>query len=301
MDVKILIIPDVHGRRFWKEDTDKLIDYINHQVIDVVFLGDYVDPYDFEKITVRDAIANFREIIEFAKPRANVHLLLGNHDMHYFSQSYAEGIPKVRYSYAHGREIRSLFRKNRDMFKIAWDTRVNNKKFLFTHAGILKTWAEVHMGKLRVRHGSISDEFKIRSIKPTAESLNRLLKSKKGIFSLADISEQRGGWNAYGSPIWADFREHLESLEWCPPGREELCNYTDEVYQVFGHTLGYPFFDMQSLDMCYIGPHFAMLDARTSFLVSDDGSIHEIRDNMKTFGKSIEVYEKKQDRSSADS
>jgi len=301
MDDKILIIPDVHGRRFWKEDTDKLIDYINHQVIDVVFLGDYVDPYDFEKITVRDAIANFKEIIEFAKTRANVHLLLGNHDMHYFNQSYAEGIPKVRYSYAHGREIRALFRKNRDMFKIAWETRVNDKKLLFTHAGVLKTWAEVHMGKLRVRHGSISDEFKIRSIKPTAESLNKLLKSKKGIFSLADISEQRGGWNAYGSPIWADFREHLESLEWCPPGREELCNYTNEVYQVFGHTLGYPFFDFQSLDMCYIGPHFAMLDARTSFLVSSDGTIHEIDDNMKTFGKSIEVYERKQDRSSADS
>jgi len=295
--MKVLVIPDVHGRIFWKEDVNKLIDYINHQVIDVVFLGDYLDPYDFEKITVRDAISNFKEIIEFTKKRANVHLLLGNHDMHYFNKSYSDNIYKVRYSYAHAREIKKIFRENKEMFSVAWETRVNDKRMLFTHAGVLKAWAEIHMGKLRVRHGYISDEYKIRSIKPTAESLNKLLKSTKGIFSLGDIPEERGGWWAYGSPIWADFREHLESLEWPPAGREELCNYTDEVYQVFGHSLAYPFHTYDSLDMCYIGPHFAMLDARTSFLVEDDGSIREIDDNLVNFGKSEEIYKRKDDRS----
>ena len=176
------------------------------------------------------------------------------------------------------------------MFKIAWETKVNAKKYLFTHAGVLKTWAEVHMGTLRVRHGCIDDKFKVETIEPTAESLNSLLKTKNGIIALSDVSEERGGWCAYGSVIWADFNEHIESLKWNPPGREELCNYADEVYQVFAHSLGWPFGTMESLDMCYIGPYFAMLDARTSFLLEDDGNIREINDNLELFGSTKDVF-----------
>lgn len=299
---KILIIPDVHGRKFWKEDTDKLIDYINHEVIDVVFLGDYVDPYQFENIKVSDAIENFKEIIEFAKNRQNVHLLLGNHDMHYFDKYFADHVvAKVRYSHFYAKDIIKIFRDNKSLFKIAWETRVNTRKFLFTHAGLLKTWAEIHMGKLRVWRGAIDDKYKIDSIEPNATSLNALLESKNGILALADIPQSRGGWCAYGSPIWCDCNEHLDSFKYYPAGKEELYNYKDEVYQVFGHSLGFPFNDMKSLDMCYIGPYFAMLDARTSFLVDDEGNIHEIDNDLEKFRKSEEIYERKDDRSRVDS
>ena len=42
--MKTLIIPDVHGRSFWKKAIKKHFDECDH----VVFLGDYIDPYGWE-------------------------------------------------------------------------------------------------------------------------------------------------------------------------------------------------------------------------------------------------------------
>ena len=77
----ILIIPDVHGRSFWREPvTSEEFDHI-------VFLGDYLDPYPQEGITQRQAFENFKEIVELKQSAPKqVTLLLGNHDMHYYSQ-----------------------------------------------------------------------------------------------------------------------------------------------------------------------------------------------------------------------
>ena len=47
---KIIIIPDVHGRTFWRNAVEK---YRNVKDVHIVFLGDYVDPYqdiDYTKI-----------------------------------------------------------------------------------------------------------------------------------------------------------------------------------------------------------------------------------------------------------
>ena len=46
----ILIIPDVHGRLFWK----KAVETGDYEK--VVFLGDYVDPYELEGITDEEAL-----------------------------------------------------------------------------------------------------------------------------------------------------------------------------------------------------------------------------------------------------
>ena len=48
---KILIVPDIHGRKFWHE-AEELI----NEVDKVVFLGDYLDPYGYEGITFEDAV-----------------------------------------------------------------------------------------------------------------------------------------------------------------------------------------------------------------------------------------------------
>ncbi len=56
---QILIIPDVHGRAFWRETVDR------HPSLPVVFLGDYLDPYARENITPEEALANFKDIIAF--------------------------------------------------------------------------------------------------------------------------------------------------------------------------------------------------------------------------------------------
>lgn len=73
----ILIVPDVHGRTFWESALD-----FNG---DIIFLGDYTDPYPQESITLKQTYENFLRILDF-KMRNNerVTLLIGNHDLHYF-------------------------------------------------------------------------------------------------------------------------------------------------------------------------------------------------------------------------
>lgn len=41
MAKRILVVPDVHGRTFWKKPVNKYIDQVDR----IVFLGDYLDPY----------------------------------------------------------------------------------------------------------------------------------------------------------------------------------------------------------------------------------------------------------------
>ena len=74
----MIILPDIHGRTFWKNAVK------GHENDIIVFLGDYLDPYGHEGISVEDAIANFEDIIQFKKDHnKNVILLLGNHDCGY--------------------------------------------------------------------------------------------------------------------------------------------------------------------------------------------------------------------------
>mgnify|MGYP006379875163 FL=1 len=48
---KILIVPDVHGRKFWHK-AEELI----NEVDKIIFLGDYLDPYFWEGITFETAM-----------------------------------------------------------------------------------------------------------------------------------------------------------------------------------------------------------------------------------------------------
>ena len=101
----LLIIPDIHGRLFWISSTRKYPD------LPVIFLGDYLDPYThYEDILPSEALANFKEILDFKKANMErVTLLLGNHDIHYF-----------------------------------------DKDFLFTHAGVDLGWLRYRMPKVNV-------------------------------------------------------------------------------------------------------------------------------------------------------
>ena len=114
--MKILVLPDIHGRRFW-ENAVEIIDSCDK----VLFLGDYLDPYDFEDILVRKAIDNFRKIIDFAKSHpSKVVMLLGNHDMPYYSDDYrALSNYHCRWSREWHYVIKGIFEENNQLFKIA--------------------------------------------------------------------------------------------------------------------------------------------------------------------------------------
>ena len=74
---KILIIPDVHGRQFWKTPLQQGPDRWKK----IVFLGDYVDPYPHEGITPEEAIEVLKEIIALKKLWPDkIILLVGNHN-----------------------------------------------------------------------------------------------------------------------------------------------------------------------------------------------------------------------------
>lgn len=65
---KILIIPDVHGRKFWRRAIER---GLKENVDKIIFLGDYGDPYGSEEISHKDALTELEDIIQFQENNPN--------------------------------------------------------------------------------------------------------------------------------------------------------------------------------------------------------------------------------------
>lgn len=226
----LLIVPDVHGRDFWREPV--MGGHYEH----VVFLGDYTDPYPQEYIENDEAVEVFREIINFAEDHpGRVTLLLGNHDMHYVSDTFERRAKGSRYAFSLHRPMVKLYQMHQHLFTLAIEADYEGRHCLITHAGVASGWLE--------KHKEIVGE-------PTADNINRLMDSDEGIIALADIGWSRGGWAKVGGPMWADCSELMESEPL--PG----------VFQIFGHTQN---FERQPV----ITPYLACLDCHRTFLLSE--------------------------------
>lgn len=238
MNERILIIPDIHGRTFWRNAVD------GHPGIPTVFLGDYVDPYRDEGITNEDALANFKEIIAYAKVRDNVTLLLGNHDLHYLLPGTKFG----RYCWRLCRAIQELTEDNMELFSLAHHIRNNDTDIVFSHAGILSSWLE-YEGLLNMDAEGICNY------------LNDRRKDMGYLYHLAEeVSTYRGGWSGAPCPVWADVRDHFD--ERSPP----------EFFQIFGHT---------QLTEHIITDHWACLDCREAFFLKENSNIVKIKKERK--------------------
>ena len=207
---KWIVIPDVHGRDFWRyavngRDGEKII-----------FLGDYVDPYFWEGITPQEAFMGLQDIIELKKAYSdNVVLLLGNHDLGYLDSR----ICTCRRDQFRANRLREILQDNLNLFDIVHIEENGNGKALFSHAGIAESWVELHEDIL----GGL-DGFR-------PERLNELLHGEpedcQRLFrALEDASYFRGGDAEVGSPVWADVNEYLE-------GEKLLGGYI----HIFGHSL----------------------------------------------------------------
>ena len=214
---KLLVLPDIHGRRFWKEPCKNIDEYDK-----VVFLGDYLDPYGFEGIDVEETVENFKEIIDFKKQNMDkVILLLGNHDLPYYSKDYFNlSSYHCRHSVRHHHEIHKLFNDNVDLFQIAYVY----DDILFTHAGVESGWLEEIV---------FCTETDINKI---ADTLNELTKSKDGLEKLHCITSERGGRDRYGSCVWTDVHDMMWDVN-AKRNPHNIVKPIQKIKQVFGHTL----------------------------------------------------------------
>ena len=247
-----LIIPDIHGRTFWKDAVSQYEDKVEK----IIFLGDYLDPYPDEGITRKGAIRNFEEIIDYKINNSDkVVLLLGNHDLHYWSKEFHT---RSRYDSSNAYHIIADFKTHRSLFELAHEETIGDKKYLFSHAGLMNSWVE--------RNKKVIDEI-------TTDSLTRLLYSANGVRTLTDISSYRSWFGEdSGSIVWSDVREKIDlddSLEYnIIPNADSIVEGYD--YQIFGHT-------QQNKDPM-ITDKWACLDCRKAFILDEDGVLTQVTD-----------------------
>ena len=190
--MKIIALGDTHGRALWKEIVAKEKDADK-----IVFIGDYFDThYD---ITVDQQIENFKEILEFKKNNMDqVVLLLGNHDYHYLKGVYE--------SYSGYQAFRAL--DINEVLQPAIDSGLIkvcfvHEKYVFTHAGVTKTWALVN-------------KIKINNLE---EDINRLLIEDITSFKFTmGYNYSQTGNDVTQSPIWVRipslFEDHLDDVKY---------------------------------------------------------------------------------------
>ena len=246
--MKLLVIPDVHGRTFWKDAVEK---YTN-ECDKIIFIGDYVDPYKDEGITRKESMAVFDEIINFRLNNPDkVVLLIGNHDAHYMIPHF---VRSTRYDSSNAYHLKEMYRSHGSIFKLAHEETVGDKKVLFTHAGLMNSWVE--------RNKNIIGDV-------TVDNLNHLIDIPGGVTALSDISKYRT-WLGYdsGSIIWSDIREKID----IDVVNEKLITLDDSIvkgydYQIFGHTL---------MEKEMINDNWACLDCKKAFILNDDMKLEEI-------------------------
>jgi len=248
MAEEIIVIPDVHGRGFWKEAVAK---YPN---ADTIFLGDYLDPYPDEDIDDEDAFNNFLDIIEFARNHSNVTLLFGNHDLQYW----------FLYDWGHRMkdwedDIFEVFRNNMDLFHMFAVRYINGKRWLFSHAPLFEEWIDY----TKLPHGLDQINDKVWEMlkeynRNSTESWQTNRAAHDRVWkTLGRASKLRGGIDDCGSPVWADVREIAHG-----------CNlYKDADYYVFGHT---------QMNKPLITDKFACLDTHQAYIINALGEIKAI-------------------------
>lgn len=239
----ILVIPDVHGRTFWKEAIKCKDEYSK-----IIFLGDYVDPYKKEGISDDDALDNFKEIVSFFKENKDkCVMLIGNHDCAYI---YDELRDTCRHDYKNENEIKSLFKEIIDDMKLIHKEDVDGTTFIFSHSGVLDGW----VSKIDSTIEEIDDDIN-SMIKTDEEELVKLL---------CHMSYYRGGYShGDSSCVWGDVREYDSTINF-----EELSS--KNIFQVFGHTQLYK-------ELINVDKRYACIDTHNAYVIDEEGTIKKIQ------------------------
>lgn len=255
--MKVLIIPDIHCRKFWR----KAIQDNSDKVDRVIFLGDYLDPYPYE---IRDSpdtmeckafddyknnLKMLNDIISLKKLNPNKYVLLtGNHTDSYIWKNFSSA---TRTDWDNWEVYNNFYLKNLSLFNLTWV----EDNVIFSHAGIVEGWAG------RVWHFLNFPPDEVPYIKDVAIALkNTPLEKFDGEYVdlIGEISRYRYGDYPHGSCEWADFREHCYKIN----GAGQITpNGQPGIYQVFGHT---------QLLKEIITEKWACLDCRRAFIIDTE-------------------------------
>jgi hypothetical protein len=171
---RIIVLGDTHGRSFWK------LPAFSGNYDRFIFIGDYFDTKDDISVTLQ--MHNFKEIVEFKKKFPDkVILLFGNHDAHYLPEFLKRGEYYSGFQRKHCWEISSLIVHSKENMQLAH----SEGEFVFTHAGITKSW------------------LKFASIKEDEKMINKInLLFKRDPDKLTFNGLDPYGDNITQSPIW---------------------------------------------------------------------------------------------------
>lgn len=146
--MKIIAVGDSHGRNNWKKilEKEKTFDKF-------LFIGDYFDThYD---VSVDQQIQNFIDILNFKKENVDkVILLIGNHDFHYLkgAQETYSGYQKFR-----AVDINEVLEPAVSTGLLQMCYVYEN--YVFTHAGLTKTWCSDNDINLSELEDSVNRRF----------------------------------------------------------------------------------------------------------------------------------------------
>jgi hypothetical protein len=207
--MNILVIGDKHGDKFWKcENLEK------HLSLDgmIVDLGDYFDSFNR---TTEEQLAIFKELVSLKEQYPKqVILLLGNHDIQYFSklnpllEPICSGFQKDK-RYLISNEIDQHF----DKFQFIY----SYENYLFSHAGVTNIF-----------HHSIIKKAKGYFF---VDAINKEYMNLPEIYY---CSRHNGGF------------DNFDGLMWVRPKQLKNDNLEDYI-QVVGHTQTlYPEFDLKN-------------------------------------------------------
>ena len=249
---KIIVIPDVHGRIFWREPVKKYLDAVDK----VVFLGDYLDPYKDEDGLAKDSFENMMEIIELKRTnREKVVLLKGNHDQHYASELFKKLAGGSRRDRQNWNKYHLAFTEHKDLFQIAHVEYIKAMPYVFSHAGLTQYW----LNKVNENIWNLPDNKIFIADPEIVVRINLLDDDGKGQEMLSVVGKERTwfGGEESGSVLWADIEEH--SIPQAP----EVYGL-NKVFQVFGHTKLDEDDDIVEFD------NLAMIDTRQCFMIDED-------------------------------
>ena len=259
MAKRILVVPDVHGRTFWRSSVKQYLDEVDR----IVFLGDYMDPYQEEGIEYwpNEVFENFMKIIELKQQYEDkVVLLKGNHDQHYCSRFFYEWGRGSRCDNTHWKKYHLTFSLYKDLFQLAHLEQVNDITFVFSHAGLTQYW----LNKVNTQLWQLNDE-EVSVTDPQIINRINLLDDDEGEGQelLSVIGEARTAFNGEktGSILWADIEEHAINPAYGMFG-------LNKVVQVFGHTR----LDVNVAEIVK-SKHLALIDSRQCFMI--DGELEE--------------------------